>query len=258
MPRYVGRHRPYEGRHRPPAAAARSTSGAGSALFRGPRNMLRPALAGGLAITMAEAQDVVPAKPGAGVALTADPADQNSAALAAAGVVNREGASVSREELRTSITTDAKTIAVQAVKSRTTITAKAQAAAKAKAAAEAKRKREAAAAAKAKAIAQAKADPVAAARAIMPEFGWSSEGQMSCLVTLWTRESNWRWYAENPYSGAYGIPQSLPASKMASVGADYRTNPVTQIRWGLQYIRAAYGSPCNALGAWNSRYPHWY
>ena len=77
-------------------------------------------------------------------------------------------------------------------------------------------------------------------------------------MTLWTRESNWRWYAENPYSGAYGIPQSLPASKMASVGADYRTNPVTQIRWGLQYIRAAYGSPCNALGAWNSRYPHWY
>ena len=96
MPRYVGRHRPYEGRHRPPAAAARSTSGAGSALFRGPRNMLRPALAGGLAIaigagaiTMAEAQDVVPAKPGTGVALTADPADQNSAALAAARASRR-------------------------------------------------------------------------------------------------------------------------------------------------------------------------
>ena len=59
-------------------------------------------------------------------------------------------------------------------------------------------------------------------------------------------------------SGAYGIPQSLPASKMGTVDDDWRTNPVTQIRWGLQYIKASYGTPCSAWSAWQSRSPHWY
>ncbi len=76
--------------------------------------------------------------------------------------------------------------------------------------------------------------------------GWG-EDQFSCLVTLWTRESSWNPYATNPSSGAYGIPQSLPASKMASAGADWRTNPATQIEWGLGYISGRYGTPCNAL-----------
>ena len=103
--------------------------------------------------------------------------------------------------------------------------------------------------------ATAKQDPKAAARAMLAEFGFA-DSQFSCLSSLWTRESNWLYTATNPSSGAYGIPQSLPASKMASAGADYRTNPVTQIRWGLGYIKQAYGTPC---GAWaHSQSTGWY
>jgi hypothetical protein len=87
--------------------------------------------------------------------------------------------------------------------------------------------------------------PQQIARALVAQRGWSAS-QFGCLDTLWTRESNWRLDARNS-SGAYGIPQALPASKMAMMGADWRTNPVTQIRWGLYYIAAVYGSPCAAL-----------
>lgn len=73
------------------------------------------------------------------------------------------------------------------------------------------------------------------------------DDQYSCLVKLWNRESNWRHTALNKSSGAYGIPQSLPATKMASEGPDYLTNPETQIRWGVKYIKGRYGSPCGAL-----------
>jgi hypothetical protein len=83
------------------------------------------------------------------------------------------------------------------------------------------------------------------ARVLVARQGWSS-AQFGCLDRLWTRESNWRVSARNA-SGAYGIPQSLPASKMASMGSDWRTNPITQIRWGLSYIGDAYGTPCTAL-----------
>lgn len=72
-------------------------------------------------------------------------------------------------------------------------------------------------------------------------------GQFGCLDELWIRESGWYTFAENPGSGAYGIPQALPGYKMASAGADWRTNPFTQVRWGVGYIDDAYGSPC---GAW--------
>ena len=106
-------------------------------------------------------------------------------------------------------------------------------------------------------IANAQEDPKSVARILLPEFGFS-EAQWPCLDQLWIGESDWRWWVENPSSGAYGIPQSLPASKMATMGADYRTNPVTQIRWGLDYIKKSYGTPCNALDVWNSRSPHWY
>ncbi|MDY7556147.1 MULTISPECIES: lytic transglycosylase domain-containing protein [unclassified Cryobacterium] len=75
--------------------------------------------------------------------------------------------------------------------------------------------------------------------------GWG-EDQYSCLVALWNKESGWRVNAENP-SGAYGIPQALPGSKMASAGADWATNAGTQIEWGLGYITGRYGTPC---GAW--------
>jgi len=77
-------------------------------------------------------------------------------------------------------------------------------------------------------------------------YGWGQD-QMPCLYNLWMQESSWRADAENPDSGAYGIPQALPASKLAAAGADWRTNGDTQIDWGLSYIQNRYGSPC---GAW--------
>jgi hypothetical protein len=70
--------------------------------------------------------------------------------------------------------------------------------------------------------------------------------QFACLEPLWARESGWNPYAENPSSGAYGIPQALPGSKMASAGPDWATNPDTQVRWGVSYVDAIYGSPCAA------------
>lgn len=86
-------------------------------------------------------------------------------------------------------------------------------------------------------------------------FGWNS-GEFRCLVNLWNRESGWRTSIQNPYSGAYGIPQALPGSKMASAGADWRTNYRTQIEWGLGYVSGRYGSPC---GAWEHSEIHgWY
>lgn len=84
------------------------------------------------------------------------------------------------------------------------------------------------------------------------------EDQWSCLYTLWMNESGWRTTAGNQSSGAYGIPQSLPASKMATYGPDYLTNPQPQIAWGLNYIKGRYGNPCSALSAFNGRSPHWY
>ena len=90
--------------------------------------------------------------------------------------------------------------------------------------------------------AQAVGKELAAAR------GWGDD-QFSCLVELWNHESHWNVSAENTSSGAYGIPQALPGSKMATVGADWKTNPATQITWGLNYIAGRYGTPC---GAWQS------
>ena len=81
---------------------------------------------------------------------------------------------------------------------------------------------------------------------MLPSFGFSQSTQWGCLLNLWNRESGWVYDAENA-SGAYGIPQALPGSKMASAGADWQTNPATQIKWGLSYIQSRYGSPC---GAW--------
>lgn len=104
----------------------------------------------------------------------------------------------------------------------------------------------------------APAEAKAHAMALLPHYGWDIESQGQCLVDLWTGESGWRSDAENPSSGAYGIPQSLPADKMATVGDDWRTNADTQIRWGLGYIQERYGSPCAALDFWNSNNPHWY
>ncbi len=90
-------------------------------------------------------------------------------------------------------------------------------------------------------------DPREIARALLAEFGYSAD-QFDCLDSLYMSESDWRVNADNPSSSAYGIPQALPGSKMASAGADWATNPVTQIRWGLGYIQDRYGSPCGAWG----------
>lgn len=98
-------------------------------------------------------------------------------------------------------------------------------------------------------------DPRDIAAALLPEFGFSQD-QFGCLDALYTRESDWTYNADNPTSSAYGIPQALPGYKMATAGADWATNPVTQIRWGLGYIRDVYGSPCGAWG--HSESVGWY
>jgi hypothetical protein len=85
--------------------------------------------------------------------------------------------------------------------------------------------------------------------------GWGDD-QFACLVALWNKESGWRVNAYNRGSGAYGIPQALPGSKMGSVGADWETNPATQITWGLNYVGGRYGTPCVAWG--HSQSTGWY
>ena len=85
--------------------------------------------------------------------------------------------------------------------------------------------------------------------------GWGSD-QFGCLVSLWNRESGWNYQAYNRSSGAFGIPQALPGSKMGSAGADWQTNAATQVNWGLGYIAGRYGSPCGAWG--HSQSTGWY
>jgi hypothetical protein len=90
---------------------------------------------------------------------------------------------------------------------------------------------------------------------MLPSFGFNASSEFPCLDNIYTRESGWRWDAQNA-SGAYGIPQALPADKMASAGSDWQTNPATQIRWGLGYIKNTYGSPCSAWSFWQGH--GWY
>ena len=92
----------------------------------------------------------------------------------------------------------------------------------------------------------ASGSPQQIAEAMLGSFGWSSS-QFSCLEPLWAHESGWSVSAYNAGSGAFGIPQALPGSRMASAGPDWQTDAATQIRWGLEYIKGTYGSPC---GAW--------
>jgi hypothetical protein len=126
----------------------------------------------------------------------------------------------------------------------------ARAAATAKAAAERRRQE-----ARERATRSALRNPKAVARIMVADRGWGA-GQFSCLDSLWNRESRWNLHASNPSSGAYGIPQALPGSKMAGAGSDWRNNPVTQIRWGLNYIADRYGTPCGAWG--HSQASGWY
>jgi hypothetical protein len=90
---------------------------------------------------------------------------------------------------------------------------------------------------------------------LIDEYGFA-EKEYSCLNQLWTKESNWNYKSRNKKSGAHGIPQALPASKMNVVSTDWRTNPVTQIRWGLRYISIRYETPCKALA--KHKRSNWY
>ena len=99
------------------------------------------------------------------------------------------------------------------------------------------------------ALAAVSGTPRDIAQVLAAEKGWTGS-QWTCLDKLWNHESKYETTVRNSRSGAYGIPQALPASKMASAGADWRTNPVTQIVWGLGYIGARYGTPCGAWTYW--------
>jgi hypothetical protein len=111
------------------------------------------------------------------------------------------------------------------------------------------------AAARQTAVRTSSGSPIQIARQMLGQWGWSPS-QFSCLYPLWEHESGWNPAAENAGSGAYGIPQSLPGSQMASAGADWQTDAATQIRWGLTYIQGRYGSPC---GAWaHEQASNWY
>ena len=138
----------------------------------------------------------------------------------------------------------------------------AAASALAAAGAEADRKAAEAAAAAAAAAAQALANAntvdgakATAANLASSQYGWGSD-QFSCLSNLWQKESGWNYQASNGSSGAAGIPQSLPGSKMATFGADWASNATTQIKWGLDYISRSYGSPCSAWS--HSQAMNWY
>lgn len=260
---------PYHGRHRPPTSQDRPTS-----RRRRPHLPVgRPLLAAGLSIglgvgilTYATATDQTIGETFVASDSRLARGDQSQQAQALRGanaLADRSSSAVSRTDRRTALAgPDARAAAEADAKERAEAAAKAKAAraaaaAKAKAAAEARRKA-AAEQQRQQQIARAKQNPKAVARSLMAKHGWTSKAQYRCLVTLWNGESDWRWSATNPTSGAYGIPQSLPASKMARFGNDWRTNPITQITWGLWYIDMSYGSPCKALDFWNSKYPHWY
>ncbi|HSU74214.1 MAG TPA: lytic transglycosylase domain-containing protein [Terrabacter sp.] len=224
------------------------------------RHFGRPVLAGALALGLgasgfayAKANDLMGADTAAFVVGNGVVAQTDE--LARASTVDttyRAAASVSRNERRTALAaTGART--AKELEAKQKLAAAKQAEQARAAAAKAARDKE-----RQRVIDNALKDPQSAARILMADHGWSSDAQYNCLVNLWNGESDWRWSAENASSGAYGIPQSLPASKMSQFGADYRTNPLTQIKWGLWYIEMSYGNPCNAWSTWQARSPHWY
>jgi hypothetical protein len=222
-----------------PAAAAATVDAAGGAWVPAPAVSTQTAFAADRADDIARKDALQEQSRGV--------AAQEAAARAAA----REAAAhkAAREAARQAAREAARQAAREAA--RQAAARKAAAAARKAAAAAVERR---AAARAAEASRNAPRDPRSVARAQLAARGWS--GQFGCLDALWQRESGWNPQAYNASSGAFGIPQALPAGKMASAGADWRTNPVTQIRWGLGYIAARYGTPC---GAWNHSQAYgWY
>jgi hypothetical protein len=185
----------------------------------------------------------------AGAALTSGPAPEAEAA-----VPDRLVLAAQAERQQTSSAAWFDQVGVRAAADQRVAAEKA--AADAAAAAEAERlAEEARQQAAAEATRNAQRDPRGIAQIMVAQRGWN-DAQFSCLDSLWTKESGWDYTADNPGSSAYGIPQALPGSKMSSVGADWETNPVTQITWGLNYIESRYGSPCSAWS--HSRASNWY
>ena len=253
--------KPYEGRHRGAQTHARAGRHGGSGRPKGvtlARAVGRPALTAGFALAVvATTAAGYQAKGGdaghAGFTVSAEAVEQaneladtqieNDARLASA----RNQANVSRAAAQEKGRQEAVAAAAAAAKARQEA---AERAARAKERAALEKKRQAI-------LDRAREDPRAVARLLMVDYGWG-EGEFSCLDNLWNGESNWNYKATNASSGAYGIPQALPASKLATAGADWRDNPATQIKWGLGYIKSSYGSPCNAWSFWQSKSPHWY
>ena len=191
---------------------------------------------------------------GSSVAEPALRVNGGGAGLSASGAVAKYTSPSSADLLRQQLAAAAATRQASEAQARAVAAARKRAEqARRKALAEARR--EQAEQALARAARAAARDPRSVARLLVSERGWSSS-QFSCLDSLWQRESRWNYRATNPSSGAYGIPQALPGRKMATVGSDWRTNPVTQITWGLKYIASIYGTPC---GAWAHSESHgWY
>ncbi len=245
----------YQGRHRHAAAHGRSTSRS-SGLSRAIR---RPAVTSSLllaviATTAAGYQAADQRQTGAAAYTVSTEAIAQANELSDAQIEDTARLAADRNDTNASIA-----VAQEKARVAEAAAAKEAAAARREAAAKAARDeaRKALEAKKQSLLENAQADPRAAARVLLSEYGFDA-GQWTCLDNLWMGESGWRYTAQNSSSGAYGIPQSLPASKMGTIASDWRTNPVTQIRWGLKYIKSSYGTPCGAWSAWQSRSPHWY
>ncbi|MET7734680.1 transglycosylase SLT domain-containing protein [Streptomyces sp. NPDC005402] len=210
----------------------------------------------GFAVVSATAVTTVGAVMGVAQANTAPSADDAQAPVGDATLLADVPVGEQAQVQTTALTRQADTQAVAA----DAVARKSAEEAARKQAAEAALAKRKAAAAKAKQEQQAKAAsgdfPVqssytaaqvqAIARQIVPG------GQFQCFSNIVNHESTWNYLAVNPSSGAYGLVQALPGSKMSSVGADWRTNPATQITWGLNYMNVRYGSPCDAWAYWQA------
>lgn len=255
----------YTPRHRPSTGGRRGTSAVLTAIRR-------PVVGGALAVTLlgSVGATVAIGNPShLGDTSAASSATSESAQVPASDTVTADTArlaedrrstnvsrSASREQDRRAVVERAKE---SAAKKKTTAERKAKAAKAVRA--EKKRENEAKPVGERdftqEQLAAISKDPKPYAVELMRERGWD-DAEWGCLDSLWIGESDWEHDATNSSSGAYGIPQSLPASKMASAGSDWKTNPITQIEWGLDYIKSSYGSPCEAKSFWDSKDPHWY
>ncbi|RKE17089.1 lytic transglycosylase domain-containing protein [Streptomyces sp. TLI_171] len=240
------------------------------------------AVAGTATLALALPQDSTPASASSVAAgapqLASDALPQADASQSAADRAAADASAAASEsaraeaEAQAAASASAQASASASAQAEADAKAKAEAAAKAKAEAAAKASASASAAAKAKAAAEAasrsqqrQALPSSTPSAAQSVFSGTPQqiaaqivpaGQLQCFSNIVERESSWNVHATNPSSGAYGLMQALPGSKMASVGSDWRDNPVTQIKWGLQYMNETYGSPCAAWTFWQSH--NWY